>query len=111
MTIVCRYLTVTGGNLQNNHMHLAGALDIFPPDVIGGTNKLQSAPRTVRIECGREIVETDIVRDKKIFRKRGWIGRFYKDYRVQPGDCLLLEQLSPYVYRVSLVAAEMAAVA
>jgi hypothetical protein len=104
-------LTVTDGNLCNNHLYLSGVMDMFPADVIGGPNKKQPAPRTVRVEWGGEIVETDIVGDKKLFRKRGWVGKFFKTYRVGAGDLVRLEQLSPYVYRVSRLDEEMAAVA
>lgn len=49
---------------------------------------------------GNEVFETDIVRPKNIFRCRKW-RRFYDANRIQVGDQLLLEQLNPYLYRVS----------
>jgi hypothetical protein len=57
------------------------------------------------------MVETDIVSDKKIFRKRGWVRRFCAANQLQAGDKVLLEQLSPYLYRVSRAVEEIAAVA
>jgi hypothetical protein len=104
MAIQRCYLTITEGNLNNNHLYLSKVLDIFPRDVIGGCNKLLVASRTIRIEWGNQAVETDIVSDKKIFRKRGWMARFYEANRLQPGDKVLLEQVSPYVYRLSAAA-------
>jgi hypothetical protein len=104
MAIQRCYLTITEGNLNNYHLYLSKVLDMFPSDVIGGRNKLHVASRTVRIEWGNQVVETDIVGDKKIFRKRGWMARFYEANRLQPGDKVLLEQVSPYVYRLSAAA-------
>ena len=46
-------------------------------------------------------VETDIDRTKKIFRKRGWIRRFFEQNGIQAGDRVLIERLDPYHYRVS----------
>jgi hypothetical protein len=103
VAIVRRYLPVTEGNLRNHHIYLSSVLDLFPEDVIGGPNSAHAAPRTVRVEWGREAVDTDIAGDKKVFRKRGWLARFYDENRLRPGDKVLLEQLSPYVYRVSRV--------
>ena len=71
------------------------------PDVQGGEDKSRAAPRTVRVLWGSEAVDTDIDRGKHIFRRRGWVGRFFKEARVRAGDRVLLEQLEPYQYRVS----------
>jgi putative DNA methylase len=101
---VYRYLTITQGNLDNRHFYLTEALDIFPNDVFGGADASQSAPRTLRVECGNEVVETDIDRTKNIFRKRGWVGRFFDANRVMPGDIVCLEQIEPYRYRVAKAA-------
>jgi len=101
MAVVSRYLTVTQGNLDNSHLYLTELLDIFPEDVFGGSDESQAASRTVRVQWGAEVIETDIDRTKNIFRKRGWVARFFDEGRIQAGDRVLLEQLEPYVYRVS----------
>src|SRR5438128_205334 len=101
MAIVSRVLTVTQGNLDNNHLYLTEVLDMFPEDVFGGPDASQAASRTVRVQWGDEVVETDIDRTKNIFRKRGWVVRFFDENRVQAGDRVLLEQMEPYLYRVS----------
>ncbi len=71
MAVVSRYLTITQGNLDNSHMYLTECMDLFPDDVLGGPDESQAVPRTVRVEYGSEVVDTDIVRDKHIFRRRG----------------------------------------
>jgi hypothetical protein len=101
MAIVSRVLTVTQGNLDNNHLYLTEVIDIFPHDVFGGPDASQAAPRTVRVQWGNEVVETDIDRTKNIFRKRGWVARFFDENRVQANDRVLMEQIEPYLYRVS----------
>jgi len=94
-------LTITQGNLDNSHMYLTRVMDIFPADVMGGNNKMHSAPKTVCVYWGDDRVDTDIVRDKHMFRRRGWVRRFFEANRIAAGDRVLLEQLGPYVCRVS----------
>jgi hypothetical protein len=106
MAIVSRFLTVTQGNIDNSHLYLTECIDMFPEDAKGGPDESQAAPRTVRVQLGEEFVDTDIVCDKNIFRRRGWVGRFFNEACVQAGDRVLLEQLGPYVYRVSRVEVE-----
>jgi hypothetical protein len=96
-----RTVEVRQSNLDHGHLYLNPVLDLFPEDVVGGSNKTSPAARTVLVECGGETVETDIVRDKKIFRKRGWLARFFRELRVAAGDRVLLEQVGPYAYRLS----------
>lgn len=103
MAHTSRLLTVTRANRAYNHFYLTAARDLFPEDVFGGSNKTQAAPRTVRIQFGSEAVDTDIDRTKNIFRRRAWVARFFDASRVQPGDRIQLEQLEPYLYRVSRV--------
>ncbi len=100
MCISRRLLTVTQGNINNNHLYLTTVLDMFPKDVFGGEDRSQAAARMVRIECGSETVETDIVDAKNIFRKRGWVRRFFGSKRIHAGDQVVLEQIQPYSYRV-----------
>jgi hypothetical protein len=101
MAVVSRYLTITQGNLDHRHMYLTECMDLFPDDVFGGPDESQAAPRTVRVQYGSEAVDTDIVRDKHIFRRRGWVREFFSAARIAAGDRVLLEQLEPYSYRVS----------
>ena len=101
MPIVSRLLAVTQGNINNSHLYLKQVMDLFPADVLGGANSSQAAPQTVRILWGNEAVDTDIDRSKVIFRRRSWVARFLKENRIRAGDHVLLEQLGPYLYRVS----------
>lgn len=101
MSDVIRILTVTQANLDHHHLYLADIRDFFPPDVIGGASKVASAPRSIRIEWGDgEVVETDIAGDKFIFRRRGWLGDFFKRYNIRPGDEVILERVEGHRYRL-----------
>lgn len=102
MPLATRYLKVTQGNLNNNHLYLTEILDLFPEEVLGGPSIAQAGRQTVRVFWGRGLALTDIDRTKHIFRKRGWVGKFFDAYRVQPGDLVLLEQLGPYEYRIAV---------
>lgn len=82
-------------------MYLTECMDLFPDDVFGGPDESQAAPRTVRVEYGSEFIDTDIVRFKHIFRRRGWVRKFFSITRITAGDRVLLEQLEPYRNRVS----------
>ncbi len=101
MAVVSRYLTITQGNLNNRHMYLTECMDLFPEDVLGGPDESRAAARTVRVHWADEAVDTDVVREKHIFRRRGWVRKFFSAARVGVGDRVLLEQLEPYSYRVS----------
>jgi hypothetical protein len=103
MTHPSRLLQVTQANLDYRHLYVTEAQDFFPSDVFGGANKTEAAPRTVRLLFGSEAVDTDIDQTKNIFRRRSWVGRFFDANRVRAGDRIRLEQLEPYVYRVSKV--------
>jgi hypothetical protein len=108
MALATRYLTVTQGNLNNNHLYLTEILDLFPADVIGGPRTELSARHNVLIICDHETIATDIVSDKNIFRQRSWLGRFFRNHRLQAGDQVRLEKLEPYLYRLSPVSREPA---
>jgi len=97
--IAARVLRVTQGNLDNNHLYLTEAIDLFPADVQGGPTAAQ-AGRSVSVHWDDQFVETDIVR-RRIFRRRGWLRRFFASNRITAGDRVLLEQIEPYVYRLS----------
>ncbi|NSY41868.1 hypothetical protein [Agrobacterium tumefaciens] len=93
---------ITGGNITNNHIYLRSFFDRFPADAIGGSNKATRAKRDLTIDWGGEPVQTDLDGEKKFFRARGWIGAFYQLHRARAGDRVVVEEVAPYHYRVSL---------
>ncbi|MCE6075326.1 hypothetical protein FS799_10720 [Agrobacterium vitis] len=97
---------ITGGNIANNHIYLRSFLDRFPADAIGGSNKATRAKRDLTIDWGGEPVQTDLDGEKKFFRARGWICAFYQLHRARAGDRVVVEEVAPYRYRVSLKKSE-----
>ncbi|OJW75728.1 MAG: hypothetical protein BGO57_14725 [Sphingomonadales bacterium 63-6] len=94
---------ITDGNLTNSHIYLRSFFDRFPADAIGGSNKATRAKRDLTIDWGGgEPVQTDLDGQKKFFRARGWIGAFYQLHRARTGDRVVVEEVAPYRYRVSL---------
>jgi hypothetical protein len=95
-----RVITVTGGNIRNNHFYLP--LDFFPPDAIGGSNRSEVAARTISVTfCSGDTVQTDIDRTKRILRARGAVGDFFERAGVCEGDSIRLTNTSPYCYEIS----------
>lgn len=99
-------IQITEGNVKpkNNHFYLRSHIHKFPSEIIGGSNKSKLATRNATIDWGGpEPVQTDIDGDdKKFFRKRGWIGAFFKLNRAQAGDVVVIEETGPCHYRVRL---------
>jgi hypothetical protein len=97
-------IEITQGNIDNNHIYLRSIFDRFPADAKGGSNKVSAAKKEIIVEWGDpDPVRTDLDGEKKFFRARGWIGRFYKLNQAKAGDKVRIEETAPYRYRVSLV--------
>lgn len=95
---------MTQGNLDNDHFYLRGLMDRFPLDLIGGSNKSQTAQKMAIIDWGGPTTtETDIDGSKQFFRARSWIRQFFTDTDAVPGDVVRVEETAPYRYRVSLI--------
>jgi hypothetical protein len=96
-------IQLTQGNLKNNHIYLRRHLDFFPSDVIGAANahEGEGVLLTLHFEGHPEVVQTDIPRDKKIFRCRGDVGRFFAWHRLAEGDSVVIERLSRYEYHLA----------
>ena len=95
-------IRLTQGNLNNNHIYLRRHLGFFPPDAIGAANAHdgEGALLTLHFEGLPEPVQTDIAGDKKIFRCRGDVGRFFAHCGLSEDDHVVIERLSAYEYRI-----------
>jgi hypothetical protein len=92
---------VTAGALKNNYVRFTKFLDAFPKDLIGTGDK--EAPRKALLDCGGGApVSTDIDGEKKFFRDRSWQRSFFERNGARPGDQVVVEELAPYSYRVTL---------
>lgn len=103
-----RLISITGGNLRNNHIYFSGHLDFFPEECYGGSSKDKGTGHPVKltIQGLSEPVETDIARNgtnggpRNFFRKRGWVGQFFKKHEIREGDVIAIERLGEYAYRI-----------
>jgi hypothetical protein len=93
---------LTQGNINNNHVYLRNHLDFFPADAIGAANAQdgKGAMLTLHFEGLAEPVETDIAGDKKIFRCRGDMGKFFARCGLAEGNSVVIQRLSAYEYRI-----------
>lgn len=86
-----RILTVTAGNLRQNHLYITKHLDFLPKDCVGPARRTGKAvaPFEIELEGLAETIATDIGRDAKTGKPRGFIrdrastGKFLKHHRVQ----------------------------
>lgn len=94
-------VTLTQGNINNNHLYLTEVFSMFATDSIGGPSEAQVAPQLLEVHSGvGEPVLTDIAGDKKIFRKRSWVGEFFKVHDLKAGDRVAIQQTGPHRYHV-----------
>ena len=94
---------LTEGNLNNNHFYLKDFLDAFPADTIGGSNADQAAARSLTIEWGGATPEiSDIDLSKRMFRKRGWVRKFFAASGAREGDIVVVSLIAPYHVHVGL---------
>lgn len=103
-----RLLRVTAGNLRQNHLYIREHLDFFPPDAIGEAKRNGHAGIELELVGLGKTIETDIGRDAKTGRPRGFlrdrssIGEFYKHHRVTHETLLALERIDRRKYRLSV---------
>lgn len=94
---------ITNGNITNSHIYLRSFFERFPADAIGGSNRATRGKRDLVIQWGgAEPILTDLDGHKKFFRARGWIRAFYELHGARAGDRVVVEEVAPYRYRVSL---------
>ena len=95
-------VSLTGGNLRNDHVYLRGHLDFFPADVLGAPNTRdgQGLPVTLRFAGTGEESVTDIPGDKLIFRARAPWGRFFGHWRLGDGDEVVIAKAGMRSYSV-----------
>lgn len=103
-----RILSVTAGNLRQNHLYVTGHHDFFPKSVIGHPKRNGNRGVDIVLDGLGETVNTDIGTDAKtgkprnFFRCRGWVRRFYEHHGVADGAQLRLTRIDRSKYRLSL---------
>lgn len=98
---VCR-VSLTGGNIRNNHFYLRSCSVLIPEGGVGGSNSSdQGVPFTVVFSPGQTI-ETDVDGAKMIFRARQPVREFFERSGAQEGDQVLIERGGERLIKVSL---------
>jgi hypothetical protein len=96
-----RIITLTQGNLDNDHFYLTEAWDIVPKDSVGGSNASEIATALLEIHFGLGApISTDVAGDKKIFRKRAWVREFFKAHSLSAGSKVVVDRTGPYRFHI-----------
>ena len=94
---------LSAGNLNNSHFYLTDFLNAFPADTIGGNNADKAAARSLTIEWGSTTPEiSDIDLSKRMFRKRGWVRKFFAASGAKEGDIVVVSLIAPYHVHIGL---------
>ena len=94
-------IELTQGNLNNDHLYLTAIYDLFPDAAKGGSSDTDPGSLLLEVHSGiGEPVHTDIAGDKKIFRKRAWVGEFFRVHRLSAGDKVVVEKTGPARFHV-----------
>ncbi len=103
-----RLISITGGNLRNNHIYLSGHHDFFPKNCYGESNGKFGIGKsiTLTIEGLPDLIQTDIAANGKngkprnFFRRRAWVRKFFEKHEIREGDVIAIEKLDKYKYRI-----------
>lgn len=94
-------VTLTAANLKYDHLYLTEVLQMFPSSAFGGSSEAELAPQLLEVHSGiGDPFSTDIASDKNIFRRRAWVGEFFKTHELKPGDRVIIERTGPTRYHV-----------
>jgi len=92
-------IEITEGCIKNDYLIVTDVRELFPDAAFGGSNEEQ-AGQAIHVSWGGEAVRTDIVGSGCFFRRRGWVGEFIRQHRLQVGDRVVVERLAPDRYHV-----------
>ena len=97
-------IQINQANIDHDHFYLSSCIDFFPIDAIGGSNASEKAKKEILISLpfGEDVL-TDIAGDKKIFRKRAWIGKLYKHSNAVAFYQITMDWIAPYHLKVEVI--------
>lgn len=94
-------ITVNQANIVNGHIYLTAVLNLFPEDSIGGSNKTKQARKLLTVTYkGLDPITTDIAGDKRMFRDRSVVKRFFRQMKVRDGDHVSITKCGDYEYLI-----------
>jgi len=76
--------------------------DFFPEDSFGETSakKGTGKPVTLKVYGLESTINTDIPKDKKIFRQRAWVKKFVRINKLKPGDFVTISRIDNRTYKM-----------
>jgi len=102
-----RLISITGGNIRNDHIYISGHHDFFPKECYGSSESKKGLgkPLILLLEGLNKEIETDISngtngKPRNFFRKRNWVSKFFKQFNICEGDVIAIEKITKYKYRV-----------
>lgn len=103
-----RFVSLTAGNLRNCHLYISGYHDFFPQECYGQSSARRGTGQklTLIVDGLANPVETDIARSsgnlrpRDFFRKRAWVGQFFRHHDLHQGDMVAIERMDCYTYRI-----------
>lgn len=112
-TNATQYITVTPGNLRQDHVYITAHDDFFPKDSFGSSSVRTGTgtpgkPLTIELDGLDKRIITDIPSDartgkpRRQFRARSWARDFFVRHKITAGDVLCLERLGTRDYRLSV---------
>ncbi|SFR46995.1 hypothetical protein SAMN04488005_2314 [Yoonia tamlensis] len=100
-----RAISITQGNVDNNHIPITYIKELFPSDCFGGESRT-SIGKLIQVALdGVGTFDTDIATSKNILRIRqsDAIKTFYKLNNAKHGTRLFFEKTSPRAFRVTAI--------
>lgn len=100
-----RLIAITNGNVENQHIYLSGHQDFFPKQSYGASNRSKGlgVNLNLRVDGLSTVIETDLAPrggNRYIFRKRGWVRKFFDKHDIKPGDVVAVERIGKFDYRI-----------
>lgn len=103
-----RLVSLTKGNLSHNHIYISGHHDFFPKECYGNPNESDGVGKELTLDVVGldQKVLTDISvngsngKPRNFFRRRSWVGRFFRKHDLGEGDVIAIERLSRFNYRI-----------
>lgn len=101
---------VTQGNLTNDHFYLRSFLNRFPQELVGGRDLPEPVLAKLETDDACLSTSTDICPRHRFFRDRCWTRLFFENSTARPGDRVVVRELAPYRYHISLRRRDVAGV-
>jgi hypothetical protein len=93
-----RIVEITAGAIKNRYISVP--LDFFPDGAVGGSGEEQHGRLLTVTFLPGTTVETDIVKSKKMFRRRAAVGNFFAEAEIVEGDSVTITRCGADSYLV-----------